>query len=533
MTSRFHLADVLFVAGLLFLAVLGVFRATYPYMPGDGPDERLHVGQHFDLKNYVKSVDPHERLPAMGLRKPLLPYVVSVLASFAYPHGHRTLLLVNLVWCLLWLSVLYRAGRELFGPPAALAAVGVLTAADPFWLIAAHFNNDVVVCFWTAALLAVLQDEARYRRFWPWLLAGVLLGLGLQSKPTALLFGAPALAWVFAVQVYRAWTDHRPAALLEPLVGALAAAGLALSIWSLGKPHFFFELRQLASMVSQEASRQALPFRTLGGRTFLGETWRVFRLPYWLLAAAGTAAAPFVLRRAQRRPWLVAYLAALLAFIRAPQSSTQYIYPVMIAPLWAAIGGLAGRIRRPALAFALLAVGVAGFATKPVWFRVMPPVPTDDNRRYFPNIALGRLLAAQLADSPSSVAPDMFLLHREPRVPQDWPLFVALELIDSPQVGYIYRRAPGLLPTEEYFDRRIEVRRNYIGRLLACGGPFTLEDFTLSVREARQWGRWHPDEPLFADGWPRFAGVIPRILPASVEEGRPECRLWEAPLSPP
>jgi hypothetical protein len=523
--------DALFAAALLYVLALGTANAFHPRGAGWGHDELLHLQFHFTYKNHLKSnfeITPD--LLGPSLRKPVLPYAFSTLVSFAYPAGQTAALLANLIWVGLWLWMLYRAGRELAGPVVSFAAVGLLTQPSEFWGIVGHFGNEAPACFWTAAILFFLSNGLRFRRFWTWPILGAMLALGLLSKPTVGLFVGPGILLVFLTRIFLAGKARQWATLARIVAGAAVAAPVAVIVYAHGYPlslllRLFGEFGQ---QVAAEATTQAKPFYSFFGATLWSDWHRVFGHQFFALLVVGAALAPFTLRGPGARPWLIGFYCALLAFVRAPQSSSLYAYPVIIVPLWAALRPLMDKKRRPLLELLLVAFGLLMFLSQPVGFHDRPGI----EKRVRPALrmaALGRLVADKIdRGNRGQTAGDLFFVDRCAPVKHHDFFFLLSRLGDSPHVQFIYYRVPLFTEFEPADDRRFLFNRRRIAYLLSCGGSGTLDDFTSALNETLVREKWLPFPASATNLWPRFAGVKPRVFTAPDDPHRQRWYLWRA-----
>jgi len=285
----------------------------------------------------------------------------------------------------------------------------------------------------------------------------------------------------------------------------------------------------LTSYAQLESTHQAKPFRTLEGQTIVESFRQAFGKKILILLLLGAALAPFVLRGSGQLVWLAAFFPALLTFIRAPQSSSQYMFPILIVPLWAACAAVAGRKRRPKVETVLLAVGLLSFLTQPMNFSGSPPkgfIPLPTPIQF---TAIGRRLAAEIDQTtPDESAADLFLVSQGPLDDTGWFYFMLLPLVDSPHVGYVYYYPPEFNVIDEAFDDRIMLKRNYIGYLVAAGGSGSINDFTDTLRKVRAEMNRHPGERPVAESWPRFAGVKPEFIHPLEDPARRTWYLWNA-----
>ncbi len=515
MSFRNIYVDALFVAALALLAALGLANAQRPVGMGWGHDELLHLQFHFLFKDRVKAnLEVTGNVLQPSLRKPFLPYAWSTFVSFARPTGYSAALLANAIWVWLWLYVLYRAGRGLVGPAAAFAAVGLLVGPSEFRHLYIHLGNEGPACFWTAAILAYLGNGMRFRRFRAWPVLGLMLGLGLVSKPTVALFVGPGIALVFLTESISALRLRRWTTVAGIVAGAAVTLGLALWIWSAGVPRFWDLVRELAHGVQAESTIQAKPFLTLNQVTLAADWHRVFGHWYFILLVAGTVVAPFTMRGKEHRVWLVGYLVALATFIRAPQSSSYYAYPLVVVPLWAALRAVVGSRRHYGREAFLLFVGVAMLLGQEMRFPEVTPDAQARTRLPWRLTEMGRRVAAEIdLGNRSNTSHDLFFIDQCDPPLEDWPYFLLIPLVDSPHVSYVHYQAGGPRIAGPVFDDPMRQRRDRIGYLLSCGGTGSLDDFTAAWKASRaNMGDQRWILPPVPEDWPRFAGVKPQVL---------------------
>lgn len=248
----------------LILAWALVLRAWFAWrdpQPGRFYDER------FAVANPAHTLTTGELLPIAGYYPSLsyLPHLLPLMAveavgrwrgepglAVALPErddltaaGYRTVRLVQVLFGVLSIALVFRVGRRLFGPSEALLAA-LLLAAVPWHLRqSAAFKPDIVMI--ACALLAfdAALGAERSGRWRSWLWAGATLGLTLSAKPNGLVIAAP-LALVAGLDLLPA---AGPAAPRKGPAGSLArllAAGavalatfLALNPAVLLKPELF------------------------------------------------------------------------------------------------------------------------------------------------------------------------------------------------------------------------------------------------------------------------------------------------------
>jgi 4-amino-4-deoxy-L-arabinose transferase-like glycosyltransferase len=268
-------------------------------------------------------------------------------------------------------------GIRLMGPVGiALASVLLARAADdlfpdrrPGVWAAALFNATPLVgvgmvlatpdtpllVFWAAALWALARLHATQDGRW-WLAFGVLAGLALVSKYTAVLLGAGAVAWLLASRdAWRWWRDWRLYA-----GGALAAL-------------------VFAPVVAWNAAHGWASFAKQGGRAAAGQEGAGLRFVGELLAGQLGIASPIVFVLCA-----IGVVAATAAWARRGDGAAALL-AAMVVPgaalfLWQATGS---RVQGnwPAVLYPAACIAGAAF------------LPRGLHRWRIPGVALGAVMA--------------------------------------------------------------------------------------------------------------------------------------------
>ncbi|HQR29521.1 MAG TPA: glycosyltransferase family 39 protein [Anaeromyxobacteraceae bacterium] len=294
------------------------------------------------------------------------PLSIALLAASRWLLGD-SVLAVRVLPALATAGTTFAAGlvaRELGGTLRAMVLAALATAGMPVLLVFGSFfsMNALEPLLWTLVLLLVVRLVAREEP-WLWLPAGILVGLGLESKHTLVLHAGALLVGMLATPVRRHLRSRWFA------LGCLAAALLVLpnALWQVAHGFPSLELYR-NSMGTKNIDRTA---------------WEVVRdqvlyagplaLPLW---GAGVA----WLARGEGGRWrflALTWLLLLLAMVAARSSRPDRIAAVY--PMLFAAGGVAlDRIRRPALrtgigaAQAVLLVAGAA-AAAPIFTPVLPP----------------------------------------------------------------------------------------------------------------------------------------------------------------
>jgi Dolichyl-phosphate-mannose-protein mannosyltransferase len=270
-------------------------------------------------------------------------------------HVEAAAVAVMLGFLALGVASVYGLGRALAGESTGLlAALGFATA--PFVVYSSlRLQLDLPLAAMVALALVVLLATEHLTRRGPALAFGVVCGLGLLTKPTFLLYVAPAVLLVVARGRWRA---------LSGIVLATAVAA-ALSLPWYGPRVFGLGAQVEARSFAQAAEAGHPDPLTLEGLTFYPR-W----LGYQLGLGAAMLAAVGVVACVVRRQWFLV-IAVGIPFVGLAMSQNKnlrYSLPLLGAlAVLAALGlqTLPARVRRPAtVAAALLAIvqvsGVVG-----------------------------------------------------------------------------------------------------------------------------------------------------------------------------
>ena len=105
----------------------------------------------------------------------------------------------------------WRLGCELLPPPSALAAACLLECCFYYTFNTIEFNNNIALYpFWSLTILFFYRALTRPGN-WPWVAAGLTLGLGLLAKYSASLLAVSMLSFlVFNPLARRAWRQPGP-----------------------------------------------------------------------------------------------------------------------------------------------------------------------------------------------------------------------------------------------------------------------------------------------------------------------------------
>ena len=198
------------------------------------------------------------------LEKPPLMYWVTAGSFKLFGYHEWALRLVPTVFAILGLLVAWWLGMICFGRNAGRWAPAVLGSSLLYFALARMPVIDMVFSVLLAASLTAWlhgEHESGGRRYWLWVVSGVLLGASLLAKGLAapLLFGAIAF-------VYLLWV--RKPRLLLPGVGLPVALSVLLFLpWALAAQRadpyfyqFFIVIQHIQRFLGQGAPEHVEPF---------------------------------------------------------------------------------------------------------------------------------------------------------------------------------------------------------------------------------------------------------------------------------
>lgn len=323
-------APALLMAGLVFLTHV-VTNATMPYELHRDAFLYLAMGEH--LRLWSMDFPPFIAIVAETTRALFGDSIVAIRLGPALAHS-ATVLMAGVF------------ARELGGGRAAQVLAALVLATAPVYLRAGVLFQPVVFdqLWWTLALFALLRagraaarkqagprgdrepepgdgsdgpaDEARR---W-WLVLGVVMGLALLTKLTALVLGLAVLSALLVSPQRRV--------LATPWPWVAAAIALAL-----GSPSIVGQIRLEFPVMGQMADLQEAQLARLSLLDFV--TGQIMEVgPMILLGWAGAAA---LLVRKELRPYRVVGWSAVAAFLIMMALSAKSYY---IAPIYPALIGV-------------------------------------------------------------------------------------------------------------------------------------------------------------------------------------------------
>ncbi len=305
---------------------------------------------------------------------PLVPCAAG-LAYLIWPSDVAAAQAVVLLFLGLGMGAVYALGRRLAGGPEGVVAALVFGSAPFVVFSSLRFQLDLPLAAMVALAVAVLLRTEAFTRPGPTFAFGVVLGLGMLTKPPFAAYVLIPLAFVLA-RVRRA----------RALASAVLAGGLGLALalpWY--GPRLFGLVPEVAARSFRQAAESGHPDPLSAAALALYPRWFVpqFGLVATLLLVGGLAAA------AARRRWLLpASVLAPLALLAAIQNKNlRYTLPLL--PFAAVLAGMGfGALRGRPRALVLVALVAAAAAQVSATAFGVPPSPT------LPGLGVPLLLAS-------------------------------------------------------------------------------------------------------------------------------------------
>lgn len=246
----------------------------------------------------------------------------------------------------LGMAATYVIGRRFAGGGGGVVAATLFGTAPAILFYALSFQLDVPLAGMVAAFLAALLASEHFQhRGWT-LATGVLLGLGMLTKPPFLVHIAPAGLLILAgIRGRRGWLHAFVAALLGGLVALPWYGPRALGLLTQVQNRSFKQAQEQG--FPEALSPASLAYYPLNFPVYFGVI-AVLLLFVGLVAAL------------RRRHWfLLAGLAPFVGFLFLQNKQIRYVLPLL--PMAAVVGGLGfAALPRSTRWVAALAVAVAG-----------------------------------------------------------------------------------------------------------------------------------------------------------------------------
>jgi 4-amino-4-deoxy-L-arabinose transferase-like glycosyltransferase len=290
------------------------------------------------------------------------------LGTFLAGEGNLGVRLLSPIFAALGTVMLAKAGDDLFpGRKMGIRAAILLNATLLFAAGGTTMTPDTpLLLFWTATLWALARLRATGDGRW-WLVAGLMAGLALDSKYTAVLLAPAILAWLIVSPEMRPWLRRA-----QPYVAAALAALIFAPVFAWNAAHSWASFAKQGGRTADWSPNRALQFI---GELFAGQ----IGLATPLIAVLAGAGLVLAIRRARRGDASWALLACLtgvpmLVFLQhALGDRVQANWPAIVYPsamlAAAALAGWGRRLFAPA--------AVLGFAMSAlVWVQAcLAPLP--------------------------------------------------------------------------------------------------------------------------------------------------------------
>ncbi|HET7874883.1 MAG TPA: glycosyltransferase family 39 protein [Methylomirabilota bacterium] len=283
--------------------------------------------------------DPgHDRWSELVAESTFYPPVVTCAAGllyFVFPVAPLTAHSVMWTFLVVGTLAIYGTGRRLLDETAGLVAAFVFATAPFVVFTLLHFQLDLPLAAMVALTLYLLVRSEAFGRGGPSLVLGVVLGLGMLTKPPFAAYVLPPLLWGLGLALGAADRGRRVGRLLVALViGALIAL-----------PWYGPRLAGLPAQVLTRSFKQAAeagqaPAWSGAGLLFYP---KLLIPQFGLLAAALFLWGLFAVARARRaRGWIWAALLPWIVFFLIQNKNLRYTLPLLPAMALAAAAGLAG-----------------------------------------------------------------------------------------------------------------------------------------------------------------------------------------------
>jgi hypothetical protein len=208
--------------GLVFIAVCVLWTLVDHRVPdGDQGRHLFTVGYFVDQLKLGHQLVPFRYEPPSGAIYPPLVYGVGMLGMLVGgKNPDAPVLALDVVFIALLALGVYRAGRIAYGPLAGMLAVG-FGLASPMLISQSHlFMFDMPLTAMVAVAVWLLLASHRFADLRVCVAAGVVVGLGLLTKPPFAFFVIPP---VLVMLLRGGWRNWRGVLIVAGL-GALIAA---------------------------------------------------------------------------------------------------------------------------------------------------------------------------------------------------------------------------------------------------------------------------------------------------------------------
>lgn len=249
---------------------------------------------------------------------------------------------VNSFFGVLGLLAIYGLGVRLGGVRSGLLAMGLLAVAPGHWYYSQLLKGDLLVTtFDTILLLCAIQIYSRGTRFW-YVLAGVIAGLGIASKPSVVII----LPIVLLAHLARAVAQRRWRELVS--YNAWLTLGSATAAFFVLYPYPFIDFARWWTVLTEPTTQSFLISWKLTPQSFL-TSWQDYNKPPQVfmemvfgealrlalpITAALFAGLTYLAWRAkQAMPYALTLLAAIMVYHSlsfSPPLDDRYALPLVI-----------------------------------------------------------------------------------------------------------------------------------------------------------------------------------------------------------
>lgn len=233
--------NLLMIAILIIAFVIRIVNVRYGYPLQTHPDEPVLVDAAL---NMIKTGDlnPHNfQYPSLNIYlQALLFFIVQLPATIFGVQLFPTQLIdfhvygriLNVIFSILTIYIVYEIGRRLFNAWTGLAAMCFITASSLHVEHSFYATVDTTTAFWpsVACLMAVMIYQGSGHKKWYYIFGGICVGLAIGSKYTAFLAFLPILiTHIYHARENNKWIDKNiVSSLLAVLVGFLITTPYAL-----------------------------------------------------------------------------------------------------------------------------------------------------------------------------------------------------------------------------------------------------------------------------------------------------------------
>jgi hypothetical protein len=491
-------------------AVIAIVASAWYTVDSRPPawDYATHLENAIRCRHDLFAGDPAAVFGRSAFYPPLVPCVAGLVYA-AWPSDMVFGEIVMLAFLGLGMASTYVLARRFAGEGGGVVAAILFGAAPTVLSHALHFQLDVPLAAMVATFLVALLASEHFERVGWTIVSGILLGLGMLTKPPFLVFVAPTCLLVLAgTRRLRNWTAAAGAAVLAVLVALpwYAPRALGMSV-------------QIQNRSFKQAEEAGFPSALSAGSL----AYYPLTFPAQFGAIAVVLLLIGILVAVRRRHWhVLAGLAPFLVFLLLQNKQMRYVIPLLPMMAVAAGLGFSALPRGGRRLAAVIVVAVAAFQVSSTAFAIpagvaaLPMTPDPPRSEQWPQRAILELIERDSGGAPRTVSivpnhphfsPPTFRYYaahdaRRVRVARAWegePIGIEYMVLKTGDLG-----PPWTIDKARRVTERLSVDAT-LARAFPVIGEFPLPDgSTASVRVRR----------LAAD-----VGVAPEALARSVEAG--------------